>query len=69
MLAKAVRFGSKADKRTPAKIDVCSLWSISGQNFNIPASKAIWLSSPTEEYDHARQCQFRATGTQTYALK
>ena len=26
-------------------------------------------SSVTEEYDHARQCQFRATGTQAVALE
>jgi len=41
----------------------------SGQDFSPPASKAIWFSCPTEEHDHARQCQFRASGTRTYAME
>src|SRR5664280_375496 len=64
-----VRFGSKADKTSLAKIQQCPLLSKSGQNFSHLESKASWSSSVTEEYDHARHCQFRATGTQTYALE
>src|SRR5450759_5337527 len=63
------RFGSKADKPSQAKIQVCPLLSESGQNFSPPTSKASWSSSVTEECDHARQCQFRTTGTQVDTLE
>src|ERR1035437_11198469 len=67
--SKNVAYGSLADKPSQAKIQICPLLSESGQNFSPPASKASCSSPATEEYDHARQCQFRATGTQTYALE
>jgi hypothetical protein len=44
------RFGSKADKPSQAKIQICPLLSESGQDFSPPASKASWSSSATEEY-------------------
>ena len=53
-----MRFGSKADKSSPANTYLCSLLPESGQNFSYLESKEIWSSSVTEEDDHARQCQF-----------
>src|ERR1019366_3623060 len=64
-----VAVGSKADKPSQAKIQICPLLSESGQDFSPPASKASWSSFPTEECDHARQSQFRTTGTQVDALE
>ena len=61
--------GSLADKLPRTKTDFCPLWSNSGQNFSPSGPKASSSSSPTEECDHARRCQFRTTGTQTYALE
>src|SRR5450759_1890628 len=64
-----VRFGSLATEPSRAKIQQCPLFPNSRQDFSPRASKASWSSSVTEECDHARQCQFRTTGTQVDTLE